>query len=692
MRRKIHPLLGAYIVVTIVLLYLFTSAPASSGKSRIALPARDDEESIQIHHRDFQIQDPHKEEGQTKTQAIVKTRKETWEEDLVLSLRDPFTRFAPHIKIVWSRGWFNVVPTPHRVPIDYYNRAGRDSSPTPNLGEWITPETCGILWLRMADVRWWTSAVLPKLQCEVTLITSDGADAAPELSGSLDILASPKVKEWYSQNVVSTHDKLFAIPVGLGIHHGFPGSPDSAATFDHMRHLSKTMPTFKDRSRSILFENPGNLRLFECANVRQVPAEGSPQIWKEYGKHQFTIVYTMNGLDTHKLWELLFFGTVPIVKRSFTMENLIESSYLPAVIVDNWNDVCKWTDREYTKMLKRYEDWIVHSRRWLRPSIWVPRKLEEMKKLCAMSSGCSDAAAELKKKPRLTTARVLKAETSKASKQEDPNDVRIVLTGVAKNIKPQHIRCHIPKLIKLGEQFTAYHIVVYMNDSPLDQQNAYKEELAKTPHSTFIYESGVQGGSRTNALALVRNKVLDVVLEKFKDDFNYMLVTDMDGVCGGCDPSQSYDPTVFKRAFQRSSEWDAIFFRFIPFWDLWAFRDKDHMPYNLFGKRASDNKFKVASQFDGWLGSLPRDSLIEVESSFMMLAIYKIKVLDGPRYKGWNDEFSENDCEHVAFHKDIRKQRNGRLRLSPEIYCVGDPGYLTPEQVEAQIKKSRNMN
>eukprot|EP01083_Nonionella_stella_P284769 969450_1 len=57
----------------------------------------------------------------------------------------------------------------------------------------------------------------------------------------------------------------------------------------------------------------------------------------------------------------------------------------------------------------------------------------------------------------------------------------IVLSGVAKNIPAWYIRAHIPKLIRLGEEaFSAFHIVIYENDSPDDAQEAFRSELAKT--------------------------------------------------------------------------------------------------------------------------------------------------------------------------------------------------------------------
>eukprot|EP00039_Didymoeca_costata_P021151 m.343573 g.343573 ORF g.343573 m.343573 type:complete len:344 (-) comp23035_c0_seq1:37-1068(-) len=263
--------------------------------------------------------------------------------------------------------------------------------------------------------------------------------------------------------------------------------------------------------------------------------------------------------------------------------------------------------------------------------------------------------------------------TTKAVHKKHP--IRIILAGIAKNIRESHIRCHVPKLIRLGESFDSYHVIVYMNNSPENQKKAYEEELAKTKHSTFVYEDkSISGHHRTDKISKARNILLDIILN-YKDSFDYVLMTDMDGVCGSCNMTRSYDPAVFHRMFRRSDEWDVLTFRFVPYWDLWAFRDETHMPYNKFGKLSRKNKFGSYEDFDKWLSSIPRTELIEVQSAYMMTAIYKMELLNGPRYSGEGEQ-GEMDCEHVAFHKQIREQKAGRIRLSPEVYCFESKGHV----------------
>jgi hypothetical protein len=257
---------------------------------------------------------------------------------------------------------------------------------------------------------------------------------------------------------------------------------------------------------------------------------------------------------------------------------------------------------------------------------------------------------------------------------------RVVISGVAKNIASSHIRIHVPKLIKLGESFQKYHIVIYENDSPPDTRNAYKEELAKTEHSTYLFEDGVSTGSRVQNIARARNKVLDYVHNNLADSFDYLIITDLDAVCGGHNMQLSYDSELFNYVLSQSSMWDMISFRFIPYWDLWAFRDHDHMPYNMYGPQSSSNLFKTSANFDMWLSKFSPTDLIPVESAFMMLAIYKIEKTINCTYSSIGID-KEDDCEHVAFHRDMINKHNARIRLMPLIYCQGDDGYQPLSQL-----------
>jgi hypothetical protein len=74
-----------------------------------------------------------------------------------------------------------------------------------------------------------------------------------------------------------------------------------------------------------------------------------------------------------------------------------------------------------------------------------------------------------------------------------------------------------------------------------------------------------------------------------------------------------------------------------------------------------------------WFHRQPRGQLIEVDSAFMMLSVYKLRSIGSCRYAGterlggWMGWFSRRSaaCEHVPFHQCIRKSNGARVRILP---------------------------
>mmetsp|Transcript_4122 Transcript_4122/g.11359 ORF Transcript_4122/g.11359 Transcript_4122/m.11359 type:complete len:540 (-) Transcript_4122:221-1840(-) len=340
---------------------------------------------------------------------VLLVTRDSWR--LILSDQNPYSKFAPNIDVVWSRGWYNVHLPPKTVPISYYNKKGRSTEPAEpdELRQWFGGKdsaACGYVWLRTGDIEWWATNILPTLNCDVILITGDGDTDIPlGLSVSKAIVNSKWVQGWYAQNVVRKHKKLHPIPIGLNIHSGYPGSPDSVDTLGRMSMIREKAKAFNERSRAVLFDI-GTLgekdsrrytarkeiadALSACIEggvIERMPAVGQVEAWERYASHQFAIAPAGMGWDTHRLWEYLFFGTVPIVKTS-PLDLLLLPSHVPVVIVENWEEVCSWSGAKYAALAEKYSDWIANSHHWLRPTLWIPWDHAEMERLCDTSRGC----------------------------------------------------------------------------------------------------------------------------------------------------------------------------------------------------------------------------------------------------------------------------------------------------------------
>jgi len=242
---------------------------------------------------------------------------------------------------------------------------------------------------------------------------------------------------------------------------------------------------------------------------------------------------------------------------------------------------------------------------------------------------------------------------------------KVVIGGALKNIGGNHLKNHVPKLLQLGKSIGEFHLIFYEDGSTDDTKRALHDLLGNKHYATVIYGKTI-AGNRPTRIAHARNRILDTVKQRFSH-FDFLIMTDMDGVCGGDDPNISYNATVFKDIMDRSDEYDGVGFRYKFYWDLWALRHSTLMPYNHWGRNRMKNQIQLPKDVEMLFVGRSHGELIPVESAFMMLFIYKIEAIGDSRYYAV-DEYGDMDCEHVAFNKAI-----GNIKIANMQYCDDYP-------------------
>jgi hypothetical protein len=82
-------------------------------------------------------------------------------------------------------------------------------------------------------------------------------------------------------------------------------------------------------------------------------------------KHSFVLCPRGNGRDTHRLWETLYLGAIPIVKRRDLPEDLL--SDFPIWIVNSWSEALDPNARAIARDNLLRRDWDENR---LRQSYW----------------------------------------------------------------------------------------------------------------------------------------------------------------------------------------------------------------------------------------------------------------------------------------------------------------------------------
>ena len=182
--------------------------------------------------------------------------------------------------------------------------------------------------------------VHPRIQVRYRLITHN-SDAA--VDGRLVRYIDDKIIQWYAQNNTVSHPKVVPIPIGLeNLHYQANGI---IRPFDELRQ-GGVAGRKKDR---ILFgfsvqTNPLErepvhrlLTSYRCADEIEVRLPGKRYL-KKISSYKFVASPPGNGIDTHRTWEAMYLGVVPIVKHSVATA-YFQRLRLPLWIVHEWREL-----------------------------------------------------------------------------------------------------------------------------------------------------------------------------------------------------------------------------------------------------------------------------------------------------------------------------------------------------------------
>jgi hypothetical protein len=171
---------------------------------------------------------------------------------------------------------------------------------------------------------------------EIILITHNG-------DTNINYVPPYNIIKWYTTNVNVIHPRIESIPIGLENDLWFPevrkkekmiaklSEPRNYRNLVYMNHSIATNPTVRDR----LYQ------LYEGESwVTSEKGSNRPNLFDSYldniYNHKFMICPEGNGIDTHRIWETLYMGSIPIEKRN--LNNRFYSD-LPICFVENWEDI-----------------------------------------------------------------------------------------------------------------------------------------------------------------------------------------------------------------------------------------------------------------------------------------------------------------------------------------------------------------
>ena len=146
----------------------------------------------------------------------------------------------------------------------------------------------------------------------------------------LDILNSDKVKYWFCTNPPNIdHPKLIATPIGFEEKEREGGDQEVIKKHwdNKLRWDDKINKLYL--SYHTLGHNPSRDKKNKLSFDKYLD---------EMGKYKYTICLEGSGFDTHRNYESLLVGSIPIMIDS-SVKKIYKDWNLPSIFVDNWTDI-----------------------------------------------------------------------------------------------------------------------------------------------------------------------------------------------------------------------------------------------------------------------------------------------------------------------------------------------------------------
>lgn len=247
---------------------------------------------------------------------------------------------------------------------------------------------------------------------------------------------------------------------------------------------------------------------------------------------------------------------------------------------------------------------------------------------------------------------------------ESGENGKILICGVCRNIAPK-LESIMRAMVSCGKAYDDYRIIIYENNSK-DTTRALRIWMKHNPKIVLFSETlsmkellshcPSQALGRTEIIAMARNRVLKEALKKQYDDFDFVLMADMDF-------GELWDvEAILKTTSRTDIEWDGVFANgLLPdgrFYDAYAYRGRDQP----LGPESLGSWWWL---HHSWLTIPPDAPWYPVYSAFNGLAIYKRESLRGSYYSGvvtpdvdiavkrWIDQAELEGHDHIRVYRAL---------------------------------------
>ena len=202
-----------------------------------------------------------------------------------------------------------------------------------------------IIFVKTDLLRSFLTQVYASISCQFYLIT--GSSDYPIDDKYLEVLNHGKIIKWFGQNMTLSHERAVKVPIGFEENERRVNGPADGEGGDQLllAQLHSKKKCFDDKANGLLITYASDThrsrrdinRIFSGkAFAKFIPKMRFEDYMLAINDYRYVLCPRGNGVDTHRFWEILLMGSVPVVEKG-GLSDLYEK--FPCVIVESLSDL-----------------------------------------------------------------------------------------------------------------------------------------------------------------------------------------------------------------------------------------------------------------------------------------------------------------------------------------------------------------
>ena len=223
-------------------------------------------------------------------------------------------------------------------------------------GNVLDPERDRVIFVYTHLLDQFIKEIWPRIEHPVVVMTHNSDGVIDERYRSW--IEDTKLLHLYSQNLLLVHPKATALPIGLANSMWPHGDTKSISA------LSKKANEGSRKERVALNFRVGTYIQHRCNVMRDLHRSGTDYVcdcistnllvqdcYREIQGYRYCACPRGNGPDTHRLWESLYLGCIPLVDEESGARQFKD---LPMINISNWKDISRERlDAEYANLARK---------------------------------------------------------------------------------------------------------------------------------------------------------------------------------------------------------------------------------------------------------------------------------------------------------------------------------------------------